>query len=180
MRKTVRKLFWVWDFEKEEEWLTQMAAKGLALVSVGFCRYEFEECLPGEYTVRLELLENLPTHPESERYIAFLEETGAEHVGSYMRWAYFRKKTADGSFELFSDNESRIKYLTRIIRFIAVIGCFNLFAGAYNLGLYFFLTHMDVNLLGLVNIALGGVCMYGTARLTKKRKRLKEEQQIFE
>jgi len=180
MRRTVRKWFWVWDFEKEEEWLTQMAAKGLALISVGLCRYEFEECLPGEYAVRLELLENLPIHPESERYIAFLEETGAEHVGSYLRWAYFRKKTAEGSFELFSDNESRIKYLTRIIRFIAVIGVINLFIGAYNLGLYFFLTHMDISLVGLFNIALCGFCMYGAARLGKRRKRLKDEQQIFE
>ena len=25
-RKTIRKWFWVWDFEKEEDWLNEMAA----------------------------------------------------------------------------------------------------------------------------------------------------------
>ena len=44
MRKTIRKWFWVWDFDKEERWLNEMAAQGLALVDVGFARYAFEEC----------------------------------------------------------------------------------------------------------------------------------------
>ena len=51
--KTIRKWFWVWDFEKEERWLNDMAESGWALVSVGFCRYSFERCEPGEYIVRL-------------------------------------------------------------------------------------------------------------------------------
>ncbi|MBQ3859711.1 MAG: DUF2812 domain-containing protein, partial [Clostridia bacterium] len=51
MRTTVRKWFWGWDFDKEEAWLNEMAAKGLALVSVGLGRYEFEETEPGEYRV---------------------------------------------------------------------------------------------------------------------------------
>ena len=34
MRKTIRKWFWTWDFEKEEKWLNEMAAQGLALVGV--------------------------------------------------------------------------------------------------------------------------------------------------
>ena len=32
MRKVIRKWFWAWNFEKEEEWLNEMSAKGLALV----------------------------------------------------------------------------------------------------------------------------------------------------
>ena len=99
MRKTVRKWFWVWDFDKEEQWLNEMAAKGLALVGTGFCRYDFEECVPGEYQVRLELLENQLQDAESQQYIRFLEETGVEQVGNYFRWVYFRKKTADGAFD---------------------------------------------------------------------------------
>ena len=27
-RKTIRKWFWVWEFEKEENWLNEMAANG--------------------------------------------------------------------------------------------------------------------------------------------------------
>ena len=38
-RKTIKKWFWVWDFEKEEDWLNEMAINGWVLESVGFCTY---------------------------------------------------------------------------------------------------------------------------------------------
>ena len=179
MRKTIRKWFWVWDFDKEERWLNEMAARGLRLVSVGWCRYEFEDCLPGEYSVRLELLKEKPSHPESIKYMEFLEETGAEHVGTFGSWVYMRKKTADGEFQLFSDNDSRIRHLTRIIRFVGAFTGFNLYIGLYNLYLLFF-WGSSANLLGLINLALAVVSIYGITKLHRKRKMLKEEQRVFE
>lgn len=179
MRKTIRKWFWVWDFDKEEEWLNEMAAKGLCLVSVGWCRYEFEDCVPGAYSVRLELLKEKPDHPESVKYMEFLEETGAEHVGSYMKWVYLRKKKADGEFQLFSDRESRIRHLTRIIQFVSVLAGLNLYFALYNLFLVYLWGSM-VNLLGLVNLAISVLCGYGIFKLWSKRQRLKEEQRIYE
>ena len=108
MRRIIHKWFWVWNFDKEEQWLNEMAAKGLCLVSTGFCKYEFEDCLPGEYQIRMQLLDKLPHHPESQKYIEFLEDTGAEQVGSFTRWVFFRKKASLGDFNLFSDNASRV------------------------------------------------------------------------
>ena len=177
MIHTVHKFSWGWNFDKEEKWLNEMAAKGLALRSVGFCRYDFEDCLPGEYKVRLELLQN-GSRAETEKYIGFLEETGVEHIGNVARWAYFRKKTTE-EFDLFSDNASREKYLTRIIRLIGLIGLMNLYIGCYNLFLYF-KYDMSGNLLGLINLALALLCVYGVFRLWRKRKILRQEQQIFE
>ncbi len=182
MRKVIRKVFWAWGFEKEEEWLNSMAAKGLALVSVGWFKYEFDQCLPGEYAIRLELLENLPSHPESQQYISFLEETGVEHVGGTMRWGYFRKKTTEGGFDLFSDIKSRIKHYSSIIYLITFIGIINIFYGCFNLT-YFFIKYRHlsyIGILGLANIALGFACVIGFIRLRKKRSRLKKEQQIYE
>ena len=179
MRKVIRKLFWAWDFDKEEKWLNEMASKGLALCAVGFCRYEFEQCKPGEYAVCLQMLENKPQHAESEKYIEFVEETGAEHVGSYLTWVYFRKKKEDGPFELLSDYASRIKHLSRIIKLIGVIGVFNLMAGCYNLFLYGIWGYA-ISLLGLINIALTAFAGYGVYRLWKKCEKLKKEQQVFE
>ena len=86
MIRTTRKWFWVWDYDKEEEWLNKMAAMGLAMTGVGFARYTFKEGAPGEYIYRLQLLENLPGHTESVQYLRFLEETGVEHVASMNRW----------------------------------------------------------------------------------------------
>jgi hypothetical protein len=108
MRHTARKVFFAWSYEQEEKWLNQMSAKGLQLVSVGFCKYVFEDGAPGEYNYRLELLENLPSHPESIAYIRFLEEAGIEQIGTYFRWVYFRRKATDGAFDLYWNHASNI------------------------------------------------------------------------
>jgi hypothetical protein len=179
MRRTIRKFFFVWDFDKEEKWLNEMAAKGLALVSTGFCKYEFEDSLPGEYEVCLQLLDKMPSHPESQKYIAFMEETGAEHVGSFTRWVFFRKKASEGDFQLFSDNESKVKYITSILSFVALIVGLNLYIGLYNLFVVFFL-HSAFNYIGLLNFAIALVGIPGVIKLWKKRNRMKKESQLFE
>lgn len=179
MRTTIRKFFFVWDFDKEEQWLNEMAAKGLCLVSVGFCKYEFEDCLPGEYRICLQLLDKLPRHPEMQKYIEFMEETGAEQVASFTRWVYFRKKASEGDFNLFSDNTSRAKYLTTILSFIALIVGLNLYIGLYNLFLVFFMDS-PFNYIGLLNLAIALFGIPGTIQLWKKRNRIKKECQLFE
>ena len=179
MRKIVHKLFWMWDFDKEEKWLNEMASKGLALTSVGFCRYEFEDCVPGEYKLCLEFLGRGLSGAENEKYIEFLEETGAEHVGTFSGWVYFRKKTSEESFQLFSDYSSRIQYLTRIIRFIAVLGGLNLYIGCFNLFMFFWHNFYG-NLIGTINLLIGAISMIGMTRLIRKRKKIKAEQRIFE
>ncbi len=182
MRHTIKKLFWVWDFDKEEKWLNEMAAKGLALVSVGFCRYEFEDTTPGEYTVRMEYLENGEKHPETHKYISFMEETGAEQVGYFNRWVFFRKKTEDGAFEIFSDHISRIKHLKRIISWIMLLAVTNLLVGSSNVFLFF--TNLEdgiwLNALGFINILLAVWAFWGNFRLVNKKKRLEKEKQIYE
>lgn len=121
MKHVVYKVFWAWDFEKEEKWLNEMAAKGMLLTDVGFCRYVFQEGTPGEYQYHLEWLENFPGHPESIAYIQFVEETGAEHVGSFKKWVYFRKRTTEGAFNLFSDLDSRITHFRRVTRLVGLL-----------------------------------------------------------
>ena len=93
-RKTVRKWFWVWEFDKEEDWLNEMAMNGWVLESVGFASYHFVRCEPGEYNVRTEM------RAFDESYVSFMEETGAEYIGRMMMWIYFRKKTEDGPFQV--------------------------------------------------------------------------------
>ena len=180
MRRTVHKWFWIWDFDKEEKWLNEMAAKGLCLVSTGFCRYEFADCIPGEYTIRLERLEKRVTHPISIKYLEFLEETGAEHVGTFQnQWVYLRKKKADGDFQLFSDNDSRITHLSRIIAFVTTIVVLNYIIGLYNLFLVFY-WGSTFNLLGIANLLIGILGTVGVLKLHKKKKRLESDRQLFE
>lgn len=180
MRKTVHKLFWVWDFDKEEAWLNEMSAKGLALVSTGLCKYEFEECTPNEYGVQLELLEYNAKSEEGKRYISFVEETGAEHVGSWLRWVYFRKKLDKGEeFRLFSDKDSVIEHLKRIIIFITVIGIANILIGGSNIWLG--INNNTANLqVGIINLLLGIFAIAGVFRLKKKKQRIENERIVSE
>ena len=132
MRKIMHKWFWIWDFDKEEKWLNEMAAKGLVLNSVAFCRYEFVDCLPGEYNIRLEMLRNSVNNFESQNYIRFLEDTGVEHIGTLFRWVYFRKKAESKPFDLFSDIDSRIRHLNRLLFIPIIFGIANLI-NAFNM-----------------------------------------------
>ena len=175
-----------WSYEKEEKWLNEMAAKGLALVDYSFCRYLFEKCEKGEYLYRIELLENKPEHPESAAYISFMEETGVECVTTYMRWVYFRKKTADGAFDLYSDIDSKIKHYKRV---------FALFLWTAILEFLICLSNIIIGLIGLTNrvniapvnlvcagilFALGILLIAFGLPVYKKAKRLKNERQIHE
>ena len=180
MKKVIHKTFMAWDFDREEKWLNDMSAKGLQLTDVGFFRYVFETGMPGEYQYRLELLDHAPNHPESEQYIAFMAETGVEQVGSLMRWVYFRKKTSDGEFQLFSDIDSRIRHLRRVNALMLIcmalefwVGFTNLFVGeslqfSFNLGV------------AIPALLLGAFITGGVISVSRKIFRLKAEREIHE
>jgi len=176
MKKTIYKLYWAWQFDKEEKWLNECSAKGLHLCDVGFLRYTFEVGNPGAYSHKLELLENWPTHPESVAYIQFLEDTGVEMVGSILRWVYFRKKTEDGPFDLFSDIDSRIKHLNRIIFLFLPIMFLEFSAGISNL----FMQNSSNRFIGGLALFVGCLLAYGALVINKKKQRLKKERMIYE
>jgi len=176
MKKTIYKLYLAWQFDKEEKWLNECSVKGLHLCDVGLCRYTFEEGTPGAYSHKLELLENWPSHPESVAYIRFLEDTGVEMVGSILRWVYFRKKTVDGQFDLFSDLDSRIKHLNRILMLFIPLMIVEFMIGTINV---FFSRTLNQSV-GTLNIFLGFVFVYGIYVINKKKQKLKKERMIYE
>jgi len=175
MKKTIRKIFLAWEFEKEEKWLNEMAATGLQLCGVGFCKYTFEEGFPGEYVYRMELLDHLPAHAESVQYIAFMKDAEIEHIGSLHRWVYFRRKSGENSFGLFSDIDSRIKHLSKIFFSIVFLSGLNLFHGINNINLWFS-THMNANLIvGILCLLAALLLGYGCLRLLLKKRKLGKE-----
>lgn len=180
MRKTVYKCFFAWNFDKEEDWLNEMAAKGLILVAVSGFKYTFEECIPGEYNVRLEFLENYPTHVESQKYIKFIEETGAEYIGSIMRWVYFRGKTDNGEFNLYSDSVSIIKYLNRVLTLLGVISFSNICIGFSNFFIHS-ITTFDTNFIcGMFSLSVGIFVGYGFIKVLNKKQKIKKQHDLFE
>ena len=61
-----------------------------------------------------------------------MEGTSAEVVANYHRWVYFKKKVADGEFEIFSDINSKIKHYKRIRGFLLILILLNLVPGVVN------------------------------------------------
>ena len=180
MRTTIRKLFWAWQYEEEEKWLNDMAAQGKALVSARYLTYEFEDSEPGEYAIRLEMLENLPSSEAGQQYISFVEETGAEYIGKVMKWVYFRKKTTDGPFELHGDNATRIKHLSGIIRLLAPLGVFNVGAGLYNLCIGIAWGSLVNVLCAVLSTAVTVLLVCGLIKLNEKKKQLEKDAQLYE
>jgi len=123
------------NFEKEESWLNEMAAKGYNYTDNFIFRYAFEEGKPGEYIYRIILLEKHHNHYESHKVIKFIEETGAECVYATMGWAYFRKKTADGPFEIYTDPSAKIAHYKRHLYLSIVLFSVNAFLTIINLNL---------------------------------------------
>lgn len=165
-RMTKYRWFWVWDFDKEERWLNEMAANGWNLVSVGYCRYIFEKGEPGAYTYRLEM------HGYDENYISFMEETGAEYVGKVLQWLFFRKRSELGQFDIFSDIDSKMAHLNKIYKLVMALGTANLVIGVVN--------SFNPNGIGWLNLLVCTVLMYGAGRIKGKIEYLENERQIRE
>ena len=166
-RKIIKKWIWVWDFDKEERWLNTMAQQGWVLDKVGFCRYEFIRYEPGEYAVRLEMREH------DEAYLGFMADTGAEYVGRVVKWIYFRKKTEDGPFDIFSDVESRIAHLDRICQTLKIVGIANLVIGLAN-------SLNPVVDFGWVNLLCATLLMYALGRIEGKKEAMEQDRLLIE
>ena len=158
---TIRKWFWVWDFEEEENWLNEMALQGWALSGVGFATFHFTACEPGAYTIRLEM------HGHDTNYLGFLEETGVEYIGRLFAWVYYRKKTEMGAFDIFSDIDSRIRHLNRICKMLLVVGMANLAIGLTN-----------PSSAGRINLVCSTILMYALGRIHGKKEALEKERML--
>jgi len=180
MLHTVRKLYFVWDFEKQVEWLNEMAKKGLCLKSVGFGRFDFEEGTPGEYSYRMEWLAQRPGRGESVAYIRFLEEAGVEYVASFKHWVYFRKKASDGAFDLFSDLDSRLSHLKRLMTLMLCLIPLLLPAIALNVWIWIRLWETPNAIMAGVLVIFLCFLAAGLYKIVKKYRLLKNERIIRE
>ena len=108
-----------------------------------------------------------------------MEETGAEQVASYLNWVYFRKKTSEGPFEIFSDIESKLKHYILIKKLLVPVAILNLFIGISNvINCWFNIREMFW--VPFINISLAVLIFAGLSGINKKIKKLKKEHSIRE
>ncbi|WP_144510819.1 DUF2812 domain-containing protein [Bacillus sp. FJAT-22090] len=128
--KKVKYRFYV-DYEKEEQWVNEMAQQGWFLETFKFFRFAFVKGEPGTYVYRNEMLKGLSKNDETN-YVEFLKESGIELVSKFGGWAYFRKEASDGPFEIYTDTASKISYYNRILNLFSLLFLFNLIMGIFN------------------------------------------------
>lgn len=178
MKKVVYRLFM--DYEKEEKWLNEMAARGLHLVGLTLCRYLFEVGEPGIYRYKIQLLDQLPNHPESQSYLHFLEDNGVEYVDSSARWVYLRTKSEDGINMMHSDVKSRLSQQKSIFSMfiMLLIGeCIITVSNFYNMSAHPSLVLKFITVLLFVLVVIIGRL---TLKSYQKLKKLERESAIFE
>lgn len=114
------------DKDKEVTWLNEMAAKGWAMTGFSFCAYHFEPCAPGEYLYQVDF--GGGAFSVSEDYREFMSEAGVEIVSVWGPYVFLRRKAGEGSFELYTDVESKVEQYTKIramlkVAFILELSC---------------------------------------------------------
>ena len=169
------------DYEKEEAWLNEMSAKGFAFIGVSpFGRFAFVESAPGEYIYRINYLKNDSNHPESQQYLSFMAETGAECVFSKKKRAYFRKKAENGNFDIYSDVDSRIAHYRLAGSFFLPLGILEMCGGT--LQLLIILTE-ELSFLNLFTFGclwiMCAIFLHFWNRLRKKIKNLEKEKGVW-
>lgn len=119
------------DFEKEEKWINEMSSKGFQLRKSNGIKYSFDKGPVNEYIYRIEYIQN---PKEKVDYLAFLKEMDIEYISFVNGYAYFRKKSTEGPFEIFTDNSSKYAHINKIRSFVLIILFFNVFS----LGILFY------------------------------------------
>jgi len=181
MIKIVRKWFWAWEDDKEEQFLEKMAADGYKLNTVQLGKYTFVEDKPAKIKYQLDF-KGLGRMKEDE-YLQIFEDAGWECIDTLGSWYYFRKEYTDDEpdISIFSDNKSRLEKYWRIIAFLMISGFplyYNVLILFPNLdsmefefpGFYFFFRIIAVILLVIHSLAVIRIIF----RILKDRNKIRE------
>lgn len=185
MKHFVRKLFV--NPDKEEQWLNEMAGKGLGLERCSFCKYEFVEIKPGAYTYKVQLLEEDADTTKSQEYLQFLEEMDITCVTRYRQWIYLRKAAVNGPIELYSDIDSKLSYYKKVHYFYWSWIYIELGAGVLNVLAIKNLSNGRFSSMNRLNLVVGllillciGIFAYADYPIAKQIKGLEDERKIKE
>lgn len=157
------------DAEKEEAYLNEQAAHGRALTGYFLWRYTFEDCAPGEYIYRIELLDG--NAAKQKEYLDFLQDSGIECVQRWCDWVYLRRRAEEGAFELYSDKTSMVHYLQRLLGFYSVLISLEVFVCFFNFVVFLFVAHNPINLVCALILLLVTALLYSVRRRTQERLR---------
>lgn len=115
--KKVWRFYNIAEYEKEEQWINEMAKEGWQLTAIGLCRYIFRRGTPGEYIYKLDVVERTASDEVKESYFNFLTECGIRVVGEFKDWIYLQKRAADGPFDMKDDTYAKLRTVNKVYSF---------------------------------------------------------------
>ena len=192
MRRVIHKLFWIWQLEKEQAWINEMASHGYSLEHAGRLTFEFEETEPDKYIYKEIFLKGWGDSIENLKYFKFLEEMGIKVV-CYINypgtcWVYTRalKQDYPDGIELYSDIDSKIYYNKVMAGYLIFIIAFTLFAALLNISVVVNSWTMYGRVMGLniiSSIIVSALCIasiIATIKAFMQIGNLKKERKIHE
>jgi hypothetical protein len=163
MRRVIHKVFWIWQLEKEQAWINEMASHGYSLEHAGRLTFEFEETEPDKYIYKEIFLKGWGESAENVKYFKFLEEMGIKVV-CYINypgtcWVYIRalKEEYPNGIELYSDIDSKINYQKVMAGYLIFVIVFTLFASLLNLSVVVS-SLVRHGMFMMLNAAATGIC----------------------
>lgn len=113
------KLFWADQDPEQEQWLGEMARRGMHLQSVNtFYLWTFVKGDNADVAYRVDY-HNKGKHSEYHR---LFEDAGWERAAELSGWQYWRKRVVDGhSPQIFTDRESIADKYRRVLEMLATV-----------------------------------------------------------
>lgn len=111
------KLFTIFEYEKEQDYLRKMHQSGWKLTLInGLGIYYFEKCTPQDVIYQLDYNQDGIHH--KEEYLKMFNDCGWEYIQDYFGYSYFRKVASkDGNVEeIFCDEDSKFEMMQRVIK----------------------------------------------------------------
>ncbi|SCW65830.1 Protein of unknown function [Ruminococcaceae bacterium YRB3002] len=139
MRRVIHKLFWIWQLDKEEAWINEMASHGYSLEHAGRFSFEFDETEPDKYKYKTLFLKGSYNSEENVKYFRFLEEmrinvvSHIEYPGTCCVYTRGLSEDHPEGLEIYSDIDSKINCLKVSAGYMIFVSAFTLFAAVINI-----------------------------------------------
>lgn len=121
----MRKFKFFLNFDKEEQWLNEMAKQGFQLVNKSI-RYEFQSAPPENTSIKIDY-RTFKKKDDFEDYRALFEDCGWKHIAGTKSsgYQYFKNINDNGNEDIFSDAYSKACRYKRISEmWIWLASCF--------------------------------------------------------
>ena len=189
MRRVIHKLFLIWQLDREEDWINEMARHGFSLEHAGRFSYEFEETEADLYKYKTLFLKGSYGSRKNQEYLRFLEEMGIRQVThlNYPGTCWISVRALSSEYpegiEIYSDIESRIKAMKVMAGYMFFVIAMTLFAAYIN----FMSGFNPVNSIFWLNlimaVLMSALCIASivtTVRMFMQISKLKKERAIHE